>query len=81
MNKIRLLAVIFVVCLTQSHVFSQDQELPKFEVAAEFTSLEREGFGRRQTEPGLGGRFTYNLNKNFALEAAGYSFRSNVLIV
>jgi hypothetical protein len=74
MNKIRLLAVIFVVCLTQSQAFSQDQELPKFEVAAEFTSLEREAFGRRQTEPGLGGRFTFNLNKTVALEAAGYFF-------
>lgn len=74
MNKTRLLAVIIVVCLTQSHAFSQDQELPKFEVAAEFTSLERDAFQRQRTEPGLGGRFTFNLNKTFALEAAGYFF-------
>ena len=27
-----------------------------------------------RTEPGLGGRFTYNLNRTFSLEAAGYFF-------
>ena len=76
MNKSRLLTVIIAVCLTQSQAFSQDQdqELPKFEVAAEFTSFERDAFNRQRTEPGLGGRFTFNLNQTFALEAAGYFF-------
>ena len=74
MNKIHLLAAMIVACLAQSQALSQSQELPKFEVAAEFTTLEREAFGRRRTEPGLGGRFTYNLNETFALEAAGYFF-------
>jgi hypothetical protein len=74
MNKTHLLAAVIVACLAQSQALSQSQELQKFEVAAEFTTLEREAFGRRRTEPGLGGRFTYNLNETFALEAAGYFF-------
>jgi len=74
MKKTCLLAAVIFVCLAQSQVFSQTEELPKFEVAAEFTTLERESFGRRSTEPGLGARFTYNINKTVALEAASYFF-------
>ena len=54
--------------------FTQTQDLKKFEVAAEFTTLERDAFSGTRTEPGFGGRFTYNLNRVFALEAAGYFF-------
>lgn len=72
MNGTRILiALIFLLPL---QVLAQTQELPKFEVAGEFTTLEREGFGQRRTEPGIGGRFTYNLNEMFSLEAAGYFF-------
>ena len=74
MNKFRLLRAVLVLGFAASAAFSQTQDLPKFEVAAEFTTLEREGFFSNRTEPGLGGRFTYNLNKNFALEGAGYFF-------
>jgi hypothetical protein len=70
-KKLLLVAVIF---LLHSQASAQSEELPKFEVAAEFTTLEREGFSQRRTEPGLGGRFTYNLNETFSLEAAGYFF-------
>jgi hypothetical protein len=70
----RTLFVVAVIFLIQSHALAQSQELPKFEVAAEFTTLEREAFSQRRTEPGLGGRFTYNLNEVFSLEAAGYFF-------
>jgi hypothetical protein len=38
------------------------------------SQLEREAFSQRRTEPGFGGRFTYNLNEVFSLEAAGYFF-------
>lgn len=49
----------------------QSAELPKYEVGVDFSSLSiRYG----PTLPGLGGRFTYNLNKHVALEAAGYFF-------
>jgi hypothetical protein len=72
MKKTCFIAVI-VILLGQSQAFSQSDDLPKFEVAAEFTTLERDAFNGR-TEPGVGGRFTYNLNKVFSLEAAGYFF-------
>ena len=49
----------------------QSADLPKYEVGVDFSSLSiRYG----PTLPGLGGRFTYNLNKHVALEAAGYFF-------
>jgi hypothetical protein len=70
----RTLLVVAVIFLSHSQAFSQSHELPKFEVAAEFTTLEREAFSQRRTEPGIGGRFTYNLNKVISLEAAGYFF-------
>jgi hypothetical protein len=72
MNKI--LFVVVVICLVQMQALAQSEELPKFEVAAEFTTLEREAFSQRRTEPGFGGRFTYNLNEKFAIEGAGYFF-------
>jgi hypothetical protein len=50
---------------------AQSTEIPKYELAAEFSSLT---LNPEHTEPGLGGRFTYNLNKHVALEAAGYFF-------
>src|ERR1700730_4258888 len=50
---------------------AQSTDIPKYEVAADFTSVSLE-YG--DTLPGLGGRFTYNLNKHLALEAAGYFF-------
>ncbi len=48
-------------------------ELPKFEIGAHFTSLTKTSFGS-ETEPGFGGRFTYNLNETFALEGVGNFF-------
>jgi hypothetical protein len=71
MNKFSL--AIMIVFLMESAALSQSQEPPKFEVAAEFTTLERDQFNKR-TEPGVGARFTYNLNSVFSLEAAGYFF-------
>ena len=70
----RTLLIVAVIFLMQSQALAQSDELPKFEVAAEFTTLEREAFSQRRTEPGFGGRFTYNLNKTFAIEGAGYFF-------
>ena len=67
--------VLAVICLSffSLHAHAQSQEVPKFEVAAEFTTLERASYERR-TEPGLGGRFTFNLNRAVSLETAGYFF-------
>lgn len=53
---------------------SNADELPKFEVGAHFTSITKPSFDNGDTEPGFGGRFTYNINKTFALEAVGNFF-------
>lgn len=74
MNRRELqLAIVCLLCW-QVNVFAQAPDLPKYEVAAEFTTLERDAFSRDRLEAGFGGRFTYNLNRSFALEAAGYFF-------
>ncbi len=43
-------------------------------MGVEFSALHRGEFGGDAMEAGIGGRFTFNLNKNVALEAAGYFF-------
>jgi len=72
MNRTLFLIVMITVLVTPA--LAQSQDLPKYEVAAEFTTLERERFSGHETAPGFGGRFTYNLSRVFSLEAAGYFF-------
>ena len=72
MNKIRVVATVVVVFLAQSMAHSQDP--PKFEVAGEFAILQRDAFLEQRTSPGFGGRFTYNLNRVFSIEAVTYLF-------
>lgn len=74
MTRTSLLTVTIVLLLMHSQVFAQSQDVPKFEVAAEFTTLERDDFSGGRTEPGVGGRFTFNFNRVFSLETAGYFF-------
>lgn len=64
-------AIGISLLLSPLNTRAQSTDVPKYEVAADFTSLSLE-YG--DTLPGLGGRFTYNLNKHVALEAAGYFF-------
>ncbi len=70
------LTMLLIICALFGpvKVFSQTQDPPKVELGVEFVSLTREDFGRNLTSAGFGGRVTYNLNKNFALEGAGYFF-------
>ena len=77
MNRVRFLAAVISVLLLHSAAHSQ-QDLPKFEIAAEFTTLQRDDFnaGKKMTA-GFGGRFTYNLNRVWGFEAAGYFFPEN----
>ena len=77
MKTTRLIVSLIGLLLPASHALSQSQEPPKFEVAAEFTTLERGGFYGKRTEPGFGGRFTLNLNRVVSLETAGYFFPKN----
>ena len=66
-----IVALGFSLLLNPLNIRAQSTDLPKYEVAADFTSLKIDRF---TTLPGLGGRFTDNLNKHLALEAAGYFF-------
>jgi hypothetical protein len=50
---------------------AQSTDVPKYELAADFSSLSLDS---GTSLPGFGGRFTYNLNKHLALEAAGYFY-------
>lgn len=70
--RFSLLAISFLL-LTHSNSLAQSQDLPKFEVGAEFSSLARDSF-ESKSEPGVGARFTFNLNRSVAFEAAGYFY-------
>ena len=75
MNKVRFLAAVISVFLLHSTAHTQSQDLAKFEVAGEFITLQRDHlFEGKNTRPGFGGRFTFNLNKVFSIEAAGHFF-------
>src|SRR5207249_4333506 len=65
-----IIAACLVLCTLQVKAQTKPStELPKYEVGADFTTFTING---NQVELGAGGRFTYNLNKSFAVEAAGY---------
>lgn len=74
MNRRFFTLAIACFVLLQSSAFAQSDDPPKFEVGAEFTTLEREALGAKRTEPGVGGRFTFNFNRSVAFETAGYFF-------
>jgi len=76
----KVLALCASVALGGVWAAAQEEEVPRVELGVQFSSLtlsEPEGFffsGRTRTEPGFGGRFTYNLTDNVALEAEGNFF-------
>jgi hypothetical protein len=79
-NAILVAAATIILLSAGSHrraVLAQSDELQKFEVGAHFTSLSLNKDFETDTEPGLGGRFTYNLTRNLALEAEGNFFPRN----
>jgi len=61
------------ICLLLSpfNTRAQSADTRKWEVGVDFSSIT---FNAGKSEPGFGGRLTYNLNKHVALEAAGYFF-------
>ena len=69
-----LLTVVLFLFVTNVRTQSKSDELPKFEIGAQFTSITKPSFDNGRTEPGFGGRFTYNINEMFALEAVGNFF-------
>ena len=74
MNRRLVLLAISFLFVVQANALAQSQDLQKFEIGGEFSTLEREGFGERRTEAGVGARFTFNLNRSLAFETAGYLF-------
>ncbi|HKR15259.1 MAG TPA: hypothetical protein VJT15_24545 [Pyrinomonadaceae bacterium] len=74
MNRKSMQLAVVCLLLLQSVVLAQSVDVPKYEVGVEFTTLERDQFGSKKAEAGVGARFTYNLNEMFAFEAAGYLF-------
>jgi hypothetical protein len=76
-NAILLFTITILFLFAGSKAQAQADAPPKFEVGAQFSSLSiNDGF-RTRTEPGFGGRFTFNLTDNFALEAEGNFFPHN----
>ncbi len=67
---------ITVLCLflTNQTALAQTDDPPKFEVGAQFTSITLPSFDNGHTEPGFGGRFTYNISRSFAVETVGNLF-------
>ncbi|MGB9178530.1 MAG: hypothetical protein WCB68_04720 [Pyrinomonadaceae bacterium] len=75
LKKFLFASAAFMLALSLFHTQARAQsaspapdDLPKYEVGFHFTSLT---YNDERTEPGLGARFTYNLNKSVALEAEG----------
>jgi hypothetical protein len=75
MRVVCLFGSALVLLVLQSAVMAQSTPVSRFELGAEFTNISLDESGIRN-EPGIGARFTLNLNKNVALDAAGYLFPS-----
>jgi hypothetical protein len=75
-RRLTLSALLLVFCLFSGVLQSRAQspDPPKFELAAEFTSITKPSYDNGATEPGFGGRITYNVKKSVAVEAVGYFF-------
>ena len=69
-----LLLLVILLLSCASTVKAQNDDPPRYEVGAEFSTITREDFSAIRAELGVGGRFTFNLNRDIALEGAGYFF-------
>lgn len=76
MNKKIWVALFALLCLTCGGLEAKAQadDVPKYEVGIHFTSITKPDFSNGATEPGFGGRFTYNINSSVAIEAVGNFF-------
>ena len=68
------LVIILCISFGALKATAQTDDLPKFEVGVHFTSITKPSFGNGDTEPGFGGRLTYNINRSVAVEAVGNFF-------
>src|ERR1043165_7738203 len=69
-----LTVVIIIFGLAHDNARAQSEDVPRFEVGAQFTTLTKPDFDGGRTEAGFGGRFTYNVTDYLALEAEGDFF-------
>lgn len=79
MRKTLILAstAIALALFSGKVVAQSDSDPGKIEVGVHFTSITKPDFGGGNTEPGFGGRFTFNFNRSFAVEAEGNFFPHN----
>lgn len=73
-HAILLVATLLLFLLVSNQAQAQTTEVQKFEVGVQFSSLSVDNGFETRTEAGFGGRFTYNVTNNFALEAEGNFF-------
>ena len=62
-------AIVLTVVLISSNSARAQSDTPKAEIGVQFSSLNIERVSGRVTDPGFGGRFTYNPTKTIGLEA------------
>jgi len=74
MRRTLLLTTALAILIIHAQTFAQSEPPPRVEVAGEFSYLGANDFGAVRSDPGIGARFTYNLNKNVALESSAYFF-------
>lgn len=73
-KELCFLTAIIILCFSFRSAHAQSEDVPRFEVGAQFTTLTKPDFDGGRTEAGFGGRFTYNLTDYLALEAEGNFF-------
>jgi hypothetical protein len=74
---VMILTLINLQLLCSDKTLAQTDEVPRVEVGVQFTSITKPDFNNGDTEPGFGGRFTFNVNRSIALEAVGNFFPHN----
>ena len=72
-DAITLLVITSLLLILSGEAMAQTDETRKYEIGVHFSSLSF-GYGAGRTAPGFGGRFTFNLTDNLALEAEGDFF-------
>jgi hypothetical protein len=73
-KRLAVIASLGGLFLCSAVAKAQTDDVPKVELGAQFTSITKPSFSGGVTEPGFGGRFTFNLNRSVALEAVGNFF-------
>src|SRR5215217_7223998 len=84
MNR-TLFLVVMIACLV-APAFAQSQDVPKYEVAAEFTTFERDDITGRRTEPGIAAGLptistAFSLSKRRVISFRGDVFNAGTVAV